>query len=83
MRNKSDTVKVEERYIPLLSEFRNVVLCMDISFVDEIPFLISFSERLDLTMVKFLSTRSKPEVFKAIEEMTSSYERNQDSCHFM
>lgn len=67
---KSNIAKIE--FLPR-SMIADITLCMDIIFVNSIPFLVSISEDLGLLMVQYITDRSKESIKKALDSMIKIY----------
>jgi len=57
----------------ILDEFRNVLLCIDIMFVNGIPFLMTISRAIKFGTAEMLNRRDIPHLMKAIRNVIALY----------
>jgi hypothetical protein len=74
---KGDPVNGRIAGVPpaIKDKFRSVTLCMDIMFVNKIPFLVTISRGLHFGTVKNLPNRQVPTVSKALNRACAHYSR--------
>jgi hypothetical protein len=72
--------KVEEdRYdgvpAPILSRYHDVTLCVDIMFVNKIPFVVTMSKHIRFITVEAIANRKVPAIWKAIKDVIKIYQQ--------
>lgn len=81
-RLKGSTTRRKPEHVPDVEETverkvsGNLVLCMDLMFVNQIVFLLTISRRLCLLMVKYLADRQSLTLRDASTEIITSYRAN-------
>jgi len=75
LKGKTVTQKSKIAKIEVLPKFMtaDIILCIDLIFINGLTFLISVSEDLGLLMVKFISDRGKSTIQKCLEGMIAAY----------
>ena len=73
----TDHIKYEHANIPsdIIADCAQVTLCIDIMFVNRIPFLVSISRKLKFGTVELLGSRSALNVMKSVRNIKHVYER--------
>jgi len=59
----------------ILEKYRNVTLCIDIMFVNKIPFIITISRYIKFITVEVLKNRQTKTLSKILKNVTSMYEK--------
>ena len=67
--NRNNPIRVSEDIIRVPKEFfklyKDVLLTMDVFFVDNIPFFLTLIRKIDITAVSYLLTYKSRDIFKA------------------
>ena len=56
-------------------KYKSVTLCIDLMFVNKIPFLLTISRGLHFGTVENLSNRQVPTIYKALHKVLAQYKR--------
>ena len=80
---KGKTVRHPNKHVPggmegvpheIMSLHKNVTLCIDIMFINKIPFLVTISRNLKFRMVEDLDNRQVPTICKKLQSLVKLYE---------
>jgi hypothetical protein len=70
-------VIIEQRDVPrtIMDQYRNVTLCIDIMFVNKIPFLVTISRGIKFGTAETLTDRKHPTIMSAIKHVVALYSK--------
>ena len=73
MRCKPASVVTDYVEIPMeiLESYKELEVSTDIMFINKLPFLLSISQRLEFTMIEFLSRKNKIALVNYINKIVS------------
>ena len=80
---KGKTVRHPNEHVPggmegvpheIMSLHKNVTLCIDIMFINKIPFLVTISRNLKFRTVEALDNRQVPTICKKLQSIVKLYE---------
>jgi hypothetical protein len=81
---KGKTVRRGEAHVPtshemvphrIMERYRDVTLCIDIMFVNQIPFLVTIARDIKFGTVEALQNRKNPTIINAIKQVSAIYTR--------
>jgi hypothetical protein len=59
----------------IMEQYRNITLCIDITFVNQIPFFLSISQNIKFITVSVLANRKEASLSKALKEIHAVYRK--------
>jgi hypothetical protein len=77
MRRGRQHVGIERQDVPrtIMERCRNVTLCIDIMFVNKIPFLVMISRGIKFSTVETLTDRKHPTIMSTIKHVVALYSK--------
>ena len=75
MHRSDDHVKCELMPVPkdILSLYRAVTMCIDIMFINKLPFLVTVSRHIKFTTIKMLTNRQEQAISKCLTKVMQLY----------
>ena len=77
VRRGGQHVVIERQDVPrtIMERYKNVTLCIDIMFVNKIPFLVTISRGIKFGTVETLTDRKHPTIMSAIKHVVALYSK--------